>query len=69
MKLLRAYAMSLHGKSAHLMSETNDVCTLCTLRNIRTPRAFFCFAFFCLFVFFFHFDTFPRCVDVSTAER
>ena len=25
MKLLRAYAMSLHGKCAHLMSETNDI--------------------------------------------
>ena len=63
MKLLRAYAMSLHGKSAHLMSETNDVCTLCTLRNIRTPHAFFCFAFF------FHFDTFPCCVDVIQCRK
>ena len=66
MKLLRGYAMSLHGKSAQLMSETSLMISVRFARSAvfaRPARLFVCFAFF------FHFDTFPRCVDVVQCHK
>ena len=54
MKLLRGYAMSLHGKSAHLMSETSLMISVRFARSaiFARPARFFVLLFSFILIHF-----------------